>query len=372
MSDSDRGGPPSVTVPIATGRWARFDPRPALRRVQGSGIAITQIVVAATGAYAFAALVLGHPSPLIAATVTVSSLGLERAARPRRVLDTVIGMLVGILVAEALQLWVGPGVWQLGLALALTLVVARFLSPNPTFAVAAAIQSLIVMAIPADTPFLRLVDGLVGGAAALVVTALIPRNPLAAARRDGHTLFVGVNAALVAVVQGLRYGSRGRAERGLEKARALEPLLEQWRASVETGVAIARISPFLRARRAELERQEHLRRSMDLVVRHLRVIARRAAYQDIAESSRQTAAELLGQIGAALTVVEDSLDDIGNLPAARSALLAIASRLDPAAALPQAPVAHQYLIAQLRPLVVDALVATGMPAAQARAILPAV
>ena len=67
----------------------RFDPRRRLSRVQHSSIAILQIVVAATGAYAFAHYVLGHPAPLLAATVCVSSLGLVRDARPRRVLETV-------------------------------------------------------------------------------------------------------------------------------------------------------------------------------------------------------------------------------------------------------------------------------------------
>ena len=82
------------TTAIPTGWRHRLDPRPSLIRVRDSGIAIVQIVVAATGAYAFAAFVLGHPAPLLAATVTVSSLGLVRDARPRRVLETVIGRTV--------------------------------------------------------------------------------------------------------------------------------------------------------------------------------------------------------------------------------------------------------------------------------------
>ncbi|MET0296862.1 MAG: FUSC family protein, partial [Microbacterium sp.] len=147
---------PQTSV-VTTGWRRRVDPRPALRRVSDSSMAIVQIVVAATGAYAFAHLVLGHPAPLLAATVTVSSLGLVRDARPRRVLETVVGMIIGILVAELLLVVAGTGWWQLGLALAITLVVARFLSPQASFAIAAAIQSLIVMVIPANAPFLRLV-----------------------------------------------------------------------------------------------------------------------------------------------------------------------------------------------------------------------
>ena len=128
---------------------------------------------------------LGHPAPLLAATVTISSLGLVRDARPRRVAETVVGMVLGILIAELIVLVAGIGWWQLGLTLAASLLVARFLSPQPAFAVAAAIQAAIVMVIPASVPFLRLADGVVGGVAALLVTALVPRSPLRAVAAEG-------------------------------------------------------------------------------------------------------------------------------------------------------------------------------------------
>ena len=60
--------PTPTTGVIATGWRARFDLRPNLFRVRDSATAILQIVVAATGAYAFAHYVLGHSVPLIAAT----------------------------------------------------------------------------------------------------------------------------------------------------------------------------------------------------------------------------------------------------------------------------------------------------------------
>jgi uncharacterized membrane protein YgaE (UPF0421/DUF939 family) len=180
-------------------------------RVRESAMPILQIVVAATGAYVFALYVLGHPAPLLAATVTVSSLGLVRDARPRRVLETVLGMLVGIVVAEALLLVAGDGWWQLALALAATLAVARFLSPQASFAIAAAIQSLIVMVIPAASPGLRFIDGVVGGVAALLVTALIPRNPRRAETRDGNALFAELDSAVATLTQALRRGDRLRA-----------------------------------------------------------------------------------------------------------------------------------------------------------------
>lgn len=362
-------GPPTTSA-IATGWRSRLNPRPALVRVRESGIPILQIVVAATGSYAFAHYVLGHSAPLLAATVTVGSLGLVRDARPRRVVETVLGMLVGILVAELLLILTGSGWWQLALALGLTLVVARLLSAQAGFAIAAAIQSLIVMVIPATAPFLRLVDGIIGGIAALLVTALIPRNPLRDALREGRAVFAAVDKAAAALIQALRRGDRLRAERGLEKARALQPLLDEWRSSLESGRAIARISPFLRRQRFELERQDRIRESIDLATRNLRVVARRVVYLCDDGVSRPVSADVLAELTRGAGFVSDSLDDISLEPPARAALVAVASRLDPAALLPDASLGDHNLIAAMRPLVVDLLTATGMPPVEARAAVP--
>lgn len=369
MSGSHPGPAPTTTV-ISTGWRRRIDPRPGIVRVQSSATAILQIVVAATGAYAFAAYALGHEVPLIAATVTVSSLGLVRDARPRRVLETVLGMMVGILVSVLLLSSVGFGWWQLALALAATLLLARFLSPQAGFAIAAAVQCLIVMVVPAGPPFLRLVDGAVGATAALLVTALIPRSPGREAMKDAEALFRSFDRAIAALIQSLRRGDRLRAERGLEKARALHPLVESWRTSLESGLAIARISPFLRRQRFELARHERVRQSMDLACRNLRVVARRVVYLCDDGVGRPVAADLLGELARGADLVAQSLSDISLEPVAREAVRAVASRLDPAAVLPGASLGDQNLIAATRPLAVDLLIATGMPPAEARACVP--
>lgn len=359
-----------VTAPIPTGWRRRADVRVAVHRVRESIPAILQIVVAATGAIVFAEQVLGHSFPLLAATVAVSSLGLLRDARPMRVLETVIGMLVGILVAELLLLLAGTGWWQLALALGATLFVARFVSDQPAFAMAAAIQSIIVMMSVSGSPFVRLVDGAVGGIAALVVTALVPRSPLRALRREARDVFAAFDSAAATLVQALRRGDRLRAERGLEKARALQAPIEQWRVSLDSGVAVARISPFLQRQRSELARHDRIRRSMDLAVRNLRVIGRRAVYVCDDGTARPVAADVLSEIVRAADVIAHSLDDISLEPAAREALLAVASRLDPGTILPGAAQSDLNLVASMRPLVVDLLTATGMPPADARAAVP--
>lgn len=364
--------PPTTTTAVDA-RWrARVHPRNGWRRIRESWVAIVQIVVAATAAYAIAHFGLGHAIPLLAATVTLSSLGLVRDARPRQVAETVAGMLLGILLAEVIVLVLGGGWWQLAVALAVTLVVARGVSPQPGFAIAAAIQALIVLILPGGAPFSRLLDGVVGGVMALAVTALLPRSAVRAELRDGAALFAAYDDAATAVVQGLRRGDRRRAERGLEKARALDMPLEQWQSSLESGLSVARISPVLRRQRAELERHERVRRAMDLAVRNLRVIARSAAYATEDGAPRPVAADLLADLARGARVIGDGLADISAEPAARETLRAVAARLDPAAVLPGAGVTDQNIVTAMRPLAVDLLTATGMPFEQARRTVPRV
>lgn len=127
----------------------RADPRAALLRLWGSAPAALQIAVAATGGWAFAHHVLGHDTPLLATTVTITSLGFVRDARPVRVLETAIGMTVGITLSEVLLLGIGRGAWQLFVIILATLLVARLLSSNAAFAVAAGVQAVLVALLPA-------------------------------------------------------------------------------------------------------------------------------------------------------------------------------------------------------------------------------
>lgn len=364
--------PAPQTAAIVTGWRARWHPRIGIDRVLASGPAIVQIVVAATASFSFAHYVLGHAAPLLAATVTVSSLGLVRDARPRRVLETVIGMVVGILVAELIVLVAGIGWWQLGLTLAASLVVARFLSPQPAFAIAAAVQSAIVMVIPVSVPFVRMIDGIVGGVAALLVTALLPRSPLRTVTREGTQLLAAFDSAITTLVQALRRGDPARAERGLAKARGLQSLVDQWRAGVESGSEIARISPFLRRQRPEFQRQERVRLHLDLATRNLRVIGRRVVYLCDDRHPRPIAADLLGELAAGARLISDALGDISYEPAAREAIRAVAGRLDPSVLAGRSSAIDQTLIGALRPLAVDLMTAAGMPADEARAAIPRV
>ena len=341
----------------------RLDARTALTRAATSAPAALQIVVAATGAYAFAHFVLGHAAPLVAVTVTISTLGFARDARPRRVLESVIGILVGITLAEVLLIIVGTGIWQVAVVLFATLLVARFFSASNAFAIAAGVQSMLVMLVPAPDGgvFVRSIDGVVGGVLALIVTALIPRDPRRIALADTRILRSILTEALDTVVSALRTADEPAASLALERLRRTQAVIDASGSSLDTALAVSRISPFLRRHLPALRQQAALNTGYDLAARHLRLITRRIDFLVRDGVPRPELAELLVRLR----------DGLAGLPA-REGLVSLAGDLDPEVLLPGADVTDTILVHLLRPLVVDLLVASGMPLDEARGLLPRV
>ena len=356
------------------GLLARIDPRASWSRAIESVSPALQIVAAATAAYAFCHFVLLHSIPLLAVTVTISSLGFVRDARPIRVLESAVGIVIGIAVSEALLLIVGHGVWQIALVLFVTLIAARLISPSNAFALAAGVQSMLVMLLPLPEggPFQRSIDGLIGGAVALLVTALLPRDPRRLARRDARRLFAVVTDSLSMLVVALERADEPAAERALEKLRSTSPLLDGWSSSLDSARAIARISPFHRRHVPELDAQARVLHGSELAIRNLRVISRRIDFLVRDGVPRPQIASLLASLTTSVTLLGASLDDPLVEDTARVGLSAIAERLHPDLVLPDAPVNDSVVVLMLRPLLVDLLTAAGFDEDKARATLPAV
>ena len=352
----------------------RLDVRVAVTRVLESLPAILQILTAVTAAYAIAHWGLGHAVPVLAVTVTISSLGFARDARPRRVAESILGIVLGVALSDALTLAFGTGLWQLLVVLFAAFVVARALSANPAFAVAAAIPSALVVLLPSSSggPFGRTLDAVIAGVIALLVTALVPRDPGFGVRNDRRAVYSVIGESLGGVVDGLRDADSAAAELALERLRRTEPLLTAWSTWLDSALSVARISPFLRSRLPLLHREVLARETADLAVRHLRPLARRVEFLVRDLVPRPALAGLVAQIADGVRMSNDELDDPLVAGAARSVLADVARRLDPAEVLPGGGVADAAVLLQLRPLLVDLLVGTGMPVEEARALLPAV
>jgi uncharacterized membrane protein YgaE (UPF0421/DUF939 family) len=349
-----------------------MDARIAAQRVVRSLPAIIQIVVAAVASYAIATYWLGHEFPLIAVTVTITALGLARDARPRRVVETVLGISVGIIVAAILVQVFGYGLVQIAAVLAMSLLVARALSASAGFAIAAAVQSMLVAILPPPDGgvFVRVIDGLVGALVALVVTALIPRLDVLRSRGESRALFSLLAQSLGGVADALRRGDEAAADLALARSRRTQHLIEEWNETLESARAVAAYSPWLRRGRPRLDAEAAQLTAADLVTRHVRSIARRVDSLVRDGVKRPGIAALIDRTTEIVEALGRSVDDPAERDRARVLGLSLAGDLAPELVPGAVTVPDQVVVVLLRSLVFDVLTTVGLTPDQARQALP--
>ena len=354
-------------------RW-HWSVRESARRAIESLAPSIQITLAATIAYSIAHYGLGHAIPFLAVTVAITSLGLTRDARPKRIMQTAFGMVAGIAASEGTILAFGHGLWQLPALLFAVLIASRFLTNSSTFALAATVQSALVYitVAPPGGPFMRSFDGLIGGAVALLVTALIPRDPRGLAKIDAGKLFDVFLESVHSIRTALRNHDVQIADATLITIRRTQPLLDNWRMSLDSAIAISRISPFLRKHQDQLQGQLRLLRGMDLATRNLRVVVRRIDFLLRDGQARPYLADLMEQIETATLLLRESLDEPQLQVQALDAFLEIIHQLDPKKFGIADQLREASVLLLLRPLLIDLLCAAGMGEEEARAELPAI
>ncbi|MEV0004735.1 FUSC family protein [Micromonospora sp. NPDC050980] len=153
-----------------------------LRQVRaGAGLA-AQAGLAAGISWWVAASLLDIAQPVFAPISAVVTLAASVGQRLRRTVELVIGVAVGILTGDVLIHLAGIGAWQLGLIVALAVVVAAFVGRSPALVVQAGATAVLIGTLTPSVPDLeapRVLDALIGGGATLLVTAvLLPLNPL--------------------------------------------------------------------------------------------------------------------------------------------------------------------------------------------------
>jgi hypothetical protein len=175
--------------------------------------------------------------------------------------------------------------------------------------------------------------------------------------------------ATLSAADALRRGEELAAELALTRLRNTQHLIDDWTTSLDSALAIARISPFLRRRLPELREQGRLLQASDLAARNLRLIARRIDFLVRDEQPREALADVLTEAAAGIRELRDGLATPAALTTARLRLEQLARRLDPGV-LTSGDVKDAALVLMIRPLVVDLLTGTGLDTAAARALLP--
>jgi uncharacterized membrane protein YgaE (UPF0421/DUF939 family) len=344
---------------------------PAGDRVRSSLWAIAQMSAGAGLAWWIATAAVGHPFPFFAAVAAVVCLGLGAAHRVRRVAELAVGVTVGVALGEVLVGVIGRGAWQIAVIVALALAVSRLLDSGALLATQAAVQAVLVLAIPQQVSgnVDRWVDAMIGGVVALAVALLTPPDPRAAADSRARAATLALARALRCLARAIRDGDADEAGRALGLSRATQGDLDAWESAVATGEEIVRFSPLRRRRAPAMVVRRRALTGLDRAVRNARVLARRvAAALDDGRPVPTPVASMVDDLAAALEDVPAPLG-AGDTSGLVAALTDLARRLH-VAGTGSTSWAGTVAVAQLRSIVVDVLTATGMSARQARSLLP--
>ena len=332
---------------------------------------IAQCAVAAAVAWLVAAEVLGHDVPVFAPIAAVVSLGTSYGQRLRRVAEVTVGVAVGVLLADLLVAGLGAGWWQLGVIVGLAMTVALLLDGGALLVNQAAIQSVFVVALLPGTgaSLTRWTDALVGGAVALVAATLVPAAPLRRPREQAAVVLRKQAQLLRGAAEVMLDGD---AERGLEllaEARSTDPLVRELKAAADEGMAVVASSPFRVRHRPGIRRMADMVSPLDRGIRSTRVLMRQVAVAAYHERPVPASyAALARDLAHAVDVVAAELDTDRVPVAARSFLVRVGAESGVVERSPE--MTADVVLAQLRSIVVDLLMLTGMGQLEATDALP--
>jgi uncharacterized membrane protein YgaE (UPF0421/DUF939 family) len=173
-----------------------------------------QASLAAALAWWVAHRLLSHADPFFAPIAAAIALSTTHVKRSRRIVQMVLGVLLGISIGSVLAALLGRSTPSLGVTVLATLLIAcalgaGFVGDGMVFANQAAGSAILVVVLHrSGTVDERALDAVVGGAVALVVgVVLFPAQPLPRLRIAERNVLASLASALERVVSLLRAGT---------------------------------------------------------------------------------------------------------------------------------------------------------------------
>ena len=310
---------------------SRLSARARAERLQDAGRSIIQATLAATIAWLVATELVGHSQPFFAPVSAMITLGLTQGERGRRAVEVVLGVTLGIAIADLLVIGLGTGWWQLALVVALSMSVALLLGSAQMFAQQAAVSAALVATLqPPDdgVSFARAVDALLGGGIALTISALVlPAHPGRIVREAATPVLFELAGVLDDIAAALSARNREDAQAALSRGRDIDELARKLDEALVVGRETAWLAPPRRRLLGTVDVYAEAATQIDLAVRNVRVLARGARRAiDLEENIPPEVAESLGELAAAVRGLEEALDDPDRADAVRDPALRAAGK----------------------------------------------
>ena len=340
-------------------------------RLRSKGWQIAQCALAAGAAWLIAADLFGHDTPFFAPIAAVVSLGTSYGQRLRRVIEVTLGVAIGVFVGDLIVVLLGSGWWQLTLIVALAMSAAFLLDGGQLFVTQAAVQSIVVSTLLPDpgAALTRWTDALIGGAVALVAATAVPAAPLRRPREQASVVMRKISGLLRAAGEVMVDGQVERALALLADARSTDHLIRELQSAADEGLSVVASSPFRVRHKGNLRRMVDLVDPLDRALRSTRVLVRQTAVAAYHGRTVPKSYSLLAfDLADAADEVADRLAADDMAVEARPALLAVGGatglveRTDELTA--------EVILAQLRSVVVDLLMLTGLDQIESTDALP--
>jgi len=339
-----------------------------LHRVRGGLALAVQSGVGAAIAWFLAHDVIGRPTPFFAPIAAVITLASSVGQRARRTVELVIGVAIGIGVGDALILLIGTGPWQIGLVVLLAILVATAVGGGTPLVIQSASSAVLVATLTSATglPWTRFFDALVGGGVGLVVmTVLLPLNPLTVVRRAADPALRALADGLRDVATALRAGDRDEIEATLLRLRAAETSFAAFSAAVTAARENVAFAPARWHTRTALAQYVDGAAQATYALRNVRVLIRRVS-TGLADQEKmpEVLAGAIGLLGDAVDLLRQEWAKAAEPIAARQRALS---------AVGEAAKAYDdglgfsggVVVAQIRSAATDLLRASGVDFAEA-------
>lgn len=233
---------------------------------------VAKAIAATLAAWFLSLLVIpSGPPPVFAAIAALLVVQPSLNQSMTKAVERSTGVLVGVIIASALGLWLGPSSWVLMVAVAASLAVAWALKMTAGTTNQVGISALLVLALGAATPeygIARVGETVVGAVIGFVVNlAVVAPVAVAPARQAIADLSDEVAASLERLADALeRPLAPADREELLLTARLLRPMRDRAQAAIDAAEESLALNPRGRRHRADLASTQALLGRMASIV----------------------------------------------------------------------------------------------------------
>jgi uncharacterized membrane protein YgaE (UPF0421/DUF939 family) len=322
---------------------------------------LAQAGLATAVAWVLAQQIFGHPRPIFAPVAALICVSASLGQRRRSAVEMVIGVALGIGIADALVQLVGTGPAQIGAVVCGAMMVAIAFGGSTVLVGEAAASALLVVTIQLPGTGLsgvRFLDSLLGGVVALAVTSLLPRNPVEAVHRAAAPLLAELAGTLEDVARALERRDAEMAERAWARSHVLR--LAELDGAVAAGREMLRLAPFRGGTREQFRRYEEAATQIQTALTSVDALTRGAVRAlSVGDNVPAPVSDSLRDLAETVRTLDEYLDDPAGRPVVREPALRAAAQAT--LVLEQTSnLSVSVIVAQVRAIAVDMIRGWGL------------